>query len=133
MRPTSATPPCVTFRLAYKLFGDAEYVQPGLLSDSERARLDSMQLGPVAAEVAATSTKHRRAAAKRAEGGYVGVTWDGKRWKMCITHKGTAKQEYYRSPEEAARAYDARAWDIHGWCGSCLLCNLVVTRDSRYR
>ena len=65
-------------RVAYKLQGHADYgishyVQPGLLSNSERARLDDMQLGPILAEVAATSTKHRDAAAKRAGGGYLGV------------------------------------------------------------
>ena len=84
-------------RVAYKLQGHADYdishyMQPGLISVPERARLDGMQLGPVLAEVAATSTKHRDAAAKRAEGGYLGVrrvhlksgTW----WRMHFHRKG---------------------------------------------
>ena len=50
-------------RLAYTLWGDSDYVQPGLLSHSERARLDGVQLPYVLAEVAATSTTHRDAAA----------------------------------------------------------------------
>ena len=45
-------------RLAYKLWGDGNYVQKIFLSHSERVRLDGMQLGPVLAKVAVTSTRH---------------------------------------------------------------------------
>ena len=110
---------CSVRRVAYKLQGHADYdishyMQPGLLSVPERARLDGMQLGPVLAEVAATSTKHRDAAAKRAEGGYLGVSRvqrSGRtRWRISFHRKGGVQvNRRYASPEEAAMAYDALA------------------------
>ena len=123
---------CSVRRVAYKLQGHADYgishyVQPGLLSNSERARLDDMQLGPILAEVAATSTKHRDAAAKRAGGGYLGVSpvqRSGRtRWAIEFRRKGrvTAYKEY-DSPEEAAMAYDALAWEHGGWYGAATRC-----------
>ena len=116
-------------RLAYKLWGEADYVQPGLLSHSEQARLDSMQVQHVVAEVAAASTRHRNAAATRAGGGYWGVLAveqnNRTQWRIRLERKGTVHvQKLYASPEEAAQAWDALAWECNGWCAAAARCML---------
>ena len=119
---------CVTrsvCRLAYKVWGDADYVQPGFLSYPERARVDGTQPGALLAEVAATSTEHRQAAAKRVGGGYLGVYKQNKRnkWRMQFQSKGIPTvTKVYDSPEEAARACDALAWEYHGRYGAATCC-----------
>lgn len=120
-----------TCRLAYKLLGDADYVQHGILSAAEQQRLDGMEPGPVAAEVAATSTTHRKAAAKRARpgGGYWGVCRDGRQWKMQISRNKVTIRHWCATEKKAAQAYDDEAWKHDGWCAHvsdtsccCLLC-----------
>ena len=115
--------------MAYKLWGDADYVQPGLLSHTEQVRLDGMQLGPLLAEVATTSTKHRDAASKRAASVYLGVQGveqNGRqRWVMQFSRKGLVPvYKLYDGREEAAREYDALAWEQDSWCATntCCVC-----------
>lgn len=117
-------------RLKFKLTGDADYVQPGLLSPAEQQRLESMDLGPVIAEVAATSCTHRKLASQRAQkeehttsgtSRYLGVHKRGRRWFFKFKRKAddrtTVRQATFDSEEEAARGYDKLAWETDGWCG----------------
>ena len=109
-------------RLAYTLWGDADYVQPGLLSHSERARLDGMHVHHVLAEVAATSTTHRDAAAKRAGGEYWGVSRvQGNKWSMRFIRSGAEHVlVHHASAEKAARAWDDLAWKRDRWCAAAM-------------
>ena len=97
-------------------------MQSGLLSHNDRMRLDDMLLGPLLAEVAATSSDHRKAAAKRAGGGYWGVLEVSKnRWRMQFRRKGGVHVDtFHASAEEAARAWDALAWEHDSWCAPAL-------------
>ena len=120
--------------LVFKVTGDADFVQPGLLSAAEQQRLKRMELGPVIAEVAATSCRHRNFASERlkrdedippGKSRYLGVykhTGNG-RWNMKIVRTGDSGKPFqfkktYDSEEEAASAYDELAWGWDGWCGS---------------
>jgi hypothetical protein len=80
-------------------------VQPGLLTEAELQRLDGMELGPVLAELAATSSRHRDAAAKRARGdGFLGVSFEqrSQKWKSKLVRNGTfIVGKRYDTAEEA--------------------------------
>lgn len=89
-----------------------------------------MQLHHVVAEVAATSTKRRDAASKRAGGGYWGVLRveqnNTTEWRIRFERTGTVHvQNLYASPEEAARAWDALAWEFDGWYAVATYCMLT--------
>lgn len=54
--------------------------------------------------------------------GFKGVYWrrSHQQWEAQITHQGRRYHlGYFRSPEDAARAYDAKARQLHGAFASC--------------
>lgn len=59
---------------------------------------------------------HRRML-KNNKSGYRGVSYraTADRWRTCIQYQGKARElGQYRTPEEAARAYDIAAAELHG-------------------
>ena len=80
-----------------------------------------MTIEAVAAEVAATSIRHRNVAAKLHGGGYWGVSLhqESGRWcSSCVLRDGAGHHVvgYYDTMLEAALAYDKHAWETSGWC-----------------
>jgi hypothetical protein len=97
-------------RIIYKVRGDGPGVHFNIgLSDSEKEELDSLSLEALMAT-------HKKAFSSGSSL-YRGVNWDTEKqkWRACIKIGGKMKHlGYFLLEEDAARAYDRVAKEIHG-------------------
>lgn len=103
--------------MSLKILGEAPDRAQRVLTAEEEDRVRGLQLEDVLHEVLQMSTAARGMDARRQAGRYTGVHKVRKKYQARIGRAGKdVSLGMYTTGEEAARAYDAAAFELHGRC-----------------